>query len=331
MKCLICDFENTDESQFCMRCGSRIPRCPTCGRVLTDRDRFCVQDGTLIPEEILELIPEKSPPVSGVEQVILGVQNTLLEEYEPGAFCMNCGDPCHEGEDLCEACKAEQSARQDRPEGRKKKKTGLVEGLILLLLVLIGSIVMGAAISRGDLELPFLGGENDSHEDRDEDKDKNDDDGDTAPVGSGAEQNQSEDTGASEEAESGADVPVATEEPEEEPTEETTEAPTEESVPEETEPKKGTLEYFVTYCDTVYFTEEDLEGFTAEECRIARNACFAHSGRMFNDPQLQAYFEQFDWYEPLYTPENFPSNALNDCQNTNIQLVSAYESEMGYK
>ena len=84
-------------------------------------------------------------------------------------------------------------------------------------------------------------------------------------------------------------------------------------------------------CDKVYLTNADLAGLDKEGCRIARNACFAKSGRMFNDAELQAYFEQFDWYVPTYKASSFPNNVMNAYQHANIKLIQAYEKEKGFK
>lgn len=383
MKCFICNHENSEDSLFCMGCGSRIPRCPSCGRVLTGRDRFCMYDGTVIPEEILKLIPEETElvtvssepeqvlvPTAAEEdtfsQVLAGVENSVAEDYPkafcmncgkpvyedsdycpacqaaanvpvaaaPVAFCMNCGKPCEPGQDLCEDCAVAMGyaatpavePQVTRRPRKKKKKTGLIVALILLLLLLVGGIALGFAISNGDLDLPFLSADKDDDRDSDDEEENTDDEGESEGAGEG--EDDEDQTGEGEDVTSGDD---AVEDPTEAPTEEMTEEPTEEETEPETEPEEDRLVYFVENCDHIYFTEADIEGFTAEECRIARNACYAHSGRMFNDAALQAYYEQFDWYEPIYTPENFPANALNGCQTSNIQLITAYEQEMGYR
>ncbi|MDD7389466.1 MAG: YARHG domain-containing protein [Lachnospiraceae bacterium] len=82
---------------------------------------------------------------------------------------------------------------------------------------------------------------------------------------------------------------------------------------------------------TTYLSMSDLNGLTKEECRIARNEIFARHGRMFDDETLQAYFKQFEWYEPTIAPENFTDNLLNDYELKNLDLIIAYEKEKGYR
>lgn len=62
MICPSCHTENGDSMNFCVNCGRRIPKCPTCGLVLTLRTPFCVYCGTRIPEELLSLVPEQTVP-----------------------------------------------------------------------------------------------------------------------------------------------------------------------------------------------------------------------------------------------------------------------------
>lgn len=91
------------------------------------------------------------------------------------------------------------------------------------------------------------------------------------------------------------------------------------------------LQYWIEYCDTKRLAENDLETFDADDCRLARNAIFAKSGRKFNDDSLQAYYEQFDWYHPTVSPDDFSNSMLNDIQSYNLDLIIAYEESRGYR
>lgn len=89
--------------------------------------------------------------------------------------------------------------------------------------------------------------------------------------------------------------------------------------------------YFIMHCDTEYLTKNDLKGFNADMCRLARNGIYARLGRKFDDAELQKYFEQFDWYVPSINSDSFPESLLNDCQVANRDLIVAYEKEKGYR
>lgn len=88
---------------------------------------------------------------------------------------------------------------------------------------------------------------------------------------------------------------------------------------------------FVQNCDNQYFFRSDLDGFDAQMAMLARNAPYAHAGRKFNNDTVRAYFEGFYWYYPLIEPGEFSDTMLNAYEKANMELVAAYEKEMGYK
>ena len=47
--------------------------------------------------------------------------------------------------------------------------------------------------------------------------------------------------------------------------------------------------------DSRYIDRNDLSGFSAEDCRIARNEIYARHGRKFLDSSLQEYFDGMDY------------------------------------
>jgi len=92
---------------------------------------------------------------------------------------------------------------------------------------------------------------------------------------------------------------------------------------------ESNIDYFVTYCDMEYFTEDNLWGFDSEMCRIARNGIYARSGRVFQDEALNNYFLGFDWYNPTISPDDFSEDMLNEYQIANRDLVIEYEKTLG--
>lgn len=89
-------------------------------------------------------------------------------------------------------------------------------------------------------------------------------------------------------------------------------------------------EFLLPYSDSTYLTDSDLRIMSSEELRIARNEIFARYGRMFNDVELQNYFNKCSWYEPLIKPENFNENQLNECEKANIQLIKQHEKAANF-
>lgn len=90
-------------------------------------------------------------------------------------------------------------------------------------------------------------------------------------------------------------------------------------------------DYILEESDSRYLTLEELDGMNADECRLARNEIYARHGRKFSDESLQAYFLQFDWYEPTIEPEAFDESMLNSYELENRDLIVQYEEEMGYR
>ena len=83
--------------------------------------------------------------------------------------------------------------------------------------------------------------------------------------------------------------------------------------------------------DRLYVTEQDLFGFDARQCSIARNEIYARHGRIFSDSELNQYFNQQSWYRGTILPENFDEVVLNDYEMKNIDTIMQYEKSMGYR
>lgn len=65
----------------------------------------------------------------------------------------------------------------------------------------------------------------------------------------------------------------------------------------------------------------DVAGLTAQQARLARNEIFARHGFRFKDPGLQAYFDQFSWYEP--TSDTVELSAV---EKANVALLKSVEA-----
>lgn len=83
--------------------------------------------------------------------------------------------------------------------------------------------------------------------------------------------------------------------------------------------------------NTVLLTNSDLEGLSAEKCKIARNEIYARHGRKFNDTFLQSYFDSCEWYQGTVEADSFNEQELNETELANRNLIAAYEAEKGYK
>lgn len=90
-------------------------------------------------------------------------------------------------------------------------------------------------------------------------------------------------------------------------------------------------EYILAGSDRRYISKSELQEFTAEQCRLARNEIYARHGRMFNDEYLQEYFNSKEWYTPLIAPDDFEESSLNSFEIANRDLIVEYEEECGYR
>ena len=90
-------------------------------------------------------------------------------------------------------------------------------------------------------------------------------------------------------------------------------------------------EYIFPLSNIEYLKEYELTGLSKDELKIARNEIYARHGRMFNDANLQAYFNSCSWYTPSISPENFSDSMLNEVEIANRDLIVSYETEMGYR
>lgn len=93
----------------------------------------------------------------------------------------------------------------------------------------------------------------------------------------------------------------------------------------------GAQEYILAGSDTRYLSISELEGFTADQCRLARNEIYARHGRIFDDEYLQEYFNAKEWYVPSIAPGDFEESLLNPYEIANRDLIVEYEKEHGLR
>ncbi len=82
--------------------------------------------------------------------------------------------------------------------------------------------------------------------------------------------------------------------------------------------------------DSVYLTENDLDGLSQWELRIARNEIYARHGCVFKDESLQQYFDNCDWYEPINISAADGNDLLNEIEKVNAKFIRNYEEERGF-
>lgn len=97
----------------------------------------------------------------------------------------------------------------------------------------------------------------------------------------------------------------------------------------ETEEASTEDEFVFPDSDTRRLLRSELEGKNEWECKIARNEIFARKGKIFDDPELQAYFESCSWYEGKNSQYEY-SEYISEIEAYNVQLIREYEEEHGF-
>lgn len=103
--------------------------------------------------------------------------------------------------------------------------------------------------------------------------------------------------------------------------------PTPAPTPSPTPTPKPASEYLLPESNTRYLTEADLSGLTHEELCFARNEIFARHGRIFQTPEIAAYFNSKSWYHGTVSASNFSTSVFNEYERANIALIKDYENK----
>lgn len=85
----------------------------------------------------------------------------------------------------------------------------------------------------------------------------------------------------------------------------------------------------LSYTTTVKYTIQNLSVLDSYGLKITRNEIYARHGKIFNDQELQEYFQRQNWYVPQIASNDFDDSCLNEVEKYNIQLISTYEQQVG--
>ena len=94
---------------------------------------------------------------------------------------------------------------------------------------------------------------------------------------------------------------------------------------------KGDDEYILPDSDSKILTEDDLEPLDQDTLSLALNEIFARHGRIFSDPEIKSYFESKSWYSGTVSADDFDESVFNSHEIYNINLISSYQEQMGYR
>lgn len=83
--------------------------------------------------------------------------------------------------------------------------------------------------------------------------------------------------------------------------------------------------YILPESDARYYTASELRRMNLYDLYLARNEIFARHGRLFNNHDLQTYFDAQPWYRGVIVPDRFDESVLNDYERTNANLILEIE------
>lgn len=79
--------------------------------------------------------------------------------------------------------------------------------------------------------------------------------------------------------------------------------------------------YLVKDSDTTALSEKELKSFTYEQLNLALHEIYARHGRRFFNVNIQSYFEQKAWYQPMDESVTYSDTMLNEVERWNIVLL----------
>ena len=83
---------------------------------------------------------------------------------------------------------------------------------------------------------------------------------------------------------------------------------------------------------TSYLSQSEVSAMDRGELNLALNEIYARHGRIFSDPDLNAYFRSQSWYTPKYTADEFSQRVVfNDYESKNINLILNEQTNRGLR
>lgn len=298
--------------------------CTKCGKQLQDGDKFCTGCGSAVGQGAAPKI--KAPAQTGVN----AGQATPVQ---PKANVSQA--PVPPKASASQPVPAQPKEKKGTDNSGKKKKSA--KGLIIFLSVIVVILALAVAF----LSFWYLGGremiydavgistEESSYESRhkskSDDADDEEDEEDSDKKEKKDKDSKKKKKSAEEVAEAEEEVAVVA------PVGDAVvdEAPVAEEVVEEAVEEAS--EYILEGSDVRRISKRELEGFTAEDCRIARNEIYARHGRLFDDDELQRHFDSCSWYDGYISANDFREDMLSDIEMENRDTIISYEKEMGYR
>ena len=90
-------------------------------------------------------------------------------------------------------------------------------------------------------------------------------------------------------------------------------------------------DYLLPDSDKKILSVQDLAAFDRDTLNLALNEIFARHGYIFSDAELKAYFTKKSWYHGTVKAKDFDYGVFNSHEAFNIDLITSYQEQMGYR
>ncbi len=88
-------------------------------------------------------------------------------------------------------------------------------------------------------------------------------------------------------------------------------------------------DYILSYSSDRILTYSDVKDLSKTEIKYARNEIYARNGRLFNNKELQRYFNNKSWYDGYIEPEYFNEDyMLTEVEYRNVKFLLEVEENM---
>jgi len=84
-------------------------------------------------------------------------------------------------------------------------------------------------------------------------------------------------------------------------------------------------EYICPYSSMEKLTKKQVLNLSKKERWIAKNEIYARHGRIFNNQELQDYFNSTSWYLGYIEPDDFDESVFSKIEKANVKLLAKYE------
>lgn len=293
--------------------------CTRCGKELKEGVRFCTNCGAPVKARPAHPEPKEQQPETRQPEI------RQPEARQPEARQPETREPKERQPEI------RQNGQESAPAGKPKKQGGVIAVIIILAIAIIGLSAAAFWLLGGqEMVYDLLGIESHDTSLQEDEETQDTEDlseeylAETSEGAAGEITEQEDMQGMGMGSTESAEAPM----PQEADGENTPSGMAEEEIQEEPQEES---EYLLENSDTEYLTKEDLEGFTAEQCRLARNELYARHGRLFDDEELQNYFNSCSWYQGSVSAEDFDESMLSEIEMANRDLIVEYEEEMGYR